>query len=139
VSAQIPVVLVGNKIDLEEERVVSLEEGRELAKKYRLSHFETSAKTNHNINEVFFCLGNHPPTPITAHTHHRTHATQRTSRTLTVVERACSAGDHAVAREAHATIERRGNGQEEKEGLHPLLDAHQPMMMTMMYSYDGHP
>jgi GTPase SAR1 family protein len=77
---QIPVVLVGNKIDLEEERVVSLEEGRELAKKHRLSHFETSAKTNHNINEVFFCLGNHPH--ASPHTHHRTHATQRT---LTVV------------------------------------------------------
>jgi GTPase SAR1 family protein len=52
------VVLVGNKIDLEEERVVSLEEGQALAKKHGLPHFETSAKTNHNINEVFFCLGN---------------------------------------------------------------------------------
>ncbi len=71
-------VLVGNKIDLEEERVVSLEEGRELAKKYRLSHFETSAKTNHNINEVFFCLGNHPH-PFTARTH--THPPPHTSNT----------------------------------------------------------
>jgi 50S ribosomal subunit-associated GTPase HflX len=84
--AQIPVVLVGNKIDLEEERVVSLEEGRDLAKKHRLSHFETSAKTNHNINEVFFCLGNHPHTHhrTRTHTRARTHAhntTQRTSGT----------------------------------------------------------
>lgn len=47
-------VIVGNKVDCgEEERQVSKKEGEELAAKYGISHFETSAKENINILEVF--------------------------------------------------------------------------------------
>lgn len=49
-------VLIGNKDDLESERVVSYEEGLELAKKWGVPFFETSAKTRHNVEEFFFEL-----------------------------------------------------------------------------------
>ncbi|MFX0021688.1 MAG: GTP-binding protein [Candidatus Hermodarchaeota archaeon] len=56
VSPTISMILVGNKIDLENERVVSTEKGEELAKKLNLSYIETSAKTGENINDAFNML-----------------------------------------------------------------------------------
>ena len=44
--------LVANKIDLEDERVVSKEEGQEVANKYEIKFYETSAKSNINVREV---------------------------------------------------------------------------------------
>ena len=42
-------VLVGNKADLEEYRVVRKEEGEMLANRYKIPFFETSAKTGENL------------------------------------------------------------------------------------------
>ena len=47
-------VLIGNKIDLEDQRKVTYEEGRDCAIKYGMLFFETSAKNGNNISEVFF-------------------------------------------------------------------------------------
>ncbi|NXC83082.1 RIT2 protein, partial [Cercotrichas coryphoeus] len=52
----IPVVLVGNKIDLEEFRQVSTEEGMSLAREYSCSFFETSAALRFYIDDVFHGL-----------------------------------------------------------------------------------
>lgn len=46
-------ILVGNKSDLEEQREVRKEEGQDLADKYGINFFETSAKTGENVEEVF--------------------------------------------------------------------------------------
>ena len=46
-----PIVLVGNKYDLSEKRVISKKEGENLANKYKLNFFETSNKTGKNIEE----------------------------------------------------------------------------------------
>ena len=47
------VILVGNKCDCQEERVVSFERGRQLADQLGLEFFETSAKENVNVKAVF--------------------------------------------------------------------------------------
>eukprot|EP00761_Pharyngomonas_kirbyi_P011387 gb/GECH01011412.1/.p1 GENE.gb/GECH01011412.1/~~gb/GECH01011412.1/.p1 ORF type:complete len:223 (+),score=54.70 gb/GECH01011412.1/:1-669(+) len=52
-----PVVLVGNKSDLEEERAVTYEEGKELSDEWNRSDFlETSAKERVNVDEAFESL-----------------------------------------------------------------------------------
>jgi len=55
-SPNIALILVGNKIDLREERVVSSEEGESLSKQLKLTYMETSAKTGENINDAFKML-----------------------------------------------------------------------------------
>ena len=49
----LPSVLVGNKLDCEEKREVSKEKGYELALKYKISFYETSAKTGVSVNDAF--------------------------------------------------------------------------------------
>ena len=46
-------ILVGNKIDLKEQRVISKEKMEELGVKINLVSFETSAKTGENVEEIF--------------------------------------------------------------------------------------
>ena len=55
-SPNIALILVGNKIDLKEDRVVSREEGEKLSEKLMLTYIETSAKTGENINDAFKML-----------------------------------------------------------------------------------
>ena len=43
------VILVGNKCDMEDERVISYERGKQLADSLGLQFFETSAKENINV------------------------------------------------------------------------------------------
>lgn len=45
--------LVGNKIDLENDRKVSTNQGKEFASKHNLIFLETSAKTNENVQRLF--------------------------------------------------------------------------------------
>ena len=52
------ILLVGNKCDLVEGRVVSFEEAKSLAENYNISFFETSAKNDINIKEIFIKIAN---------------------------------------------------------------------------------
>ena len=52
-SANIPIVLVGNKTDLQNDRVVTVDEGKKLASDWKVNFLETSAKEFHTVNEVF--------------------------------------------------------------------------------------
>jgi len=53
---KVPMVLVGNKCDLETERQVTTAEGSELAKSFGSPFYESSAKTRINVEESFFEL-----------------------------------------------------------------------------------
>lgn len=55
-TQNVPVVLCGNKCDLEDKRVVSKTEGEELAAKLNADFYETSALANINIENAFTTL-----------------------------------------------------------------------------------
>lgn len=46
-------ILIGNKIDMADQRVISSNDGEVLAKKMNIDFRETSAKTGENIDEIF--------------------------------------------------------------------------------------
>ena len=50
-------VLIGNKTDLEDKRIISYNQGKEFADMYGLKYVETSAKKNLNVTEAFETLG----------------------------------------------------------------------------------
>ncbi|KAK7684174.1 GTP-binding protein [Cerrena zonata] len=50
------IFLVGNKSDDEESRQVSKEQGQELASKLNIPFLEASAKTNENVESIFYEL-----------------------------------------------------------------------------------
>jgi len=49
-------ILIGNKIDLVEKRVVTSDEGKELARDFGISFFETSAKSSQNVEKAFYSI-----------------------------------------------------------------------------------
>ena len=53
---EIPIILVGNKIDKEDERTVSFEEGEKFAKDLNILFLESSGKENKNVKEAFYML-----------------------------------------------------------------------------------
>jgi len=55
-DGQVSVLLVGNKLDLNSERVISTQEGKEYAKERKMGFMECSALTTENIDQVFFEL-----------------------------------------------------------------------------------
>lgn len=52
----VDIVLCGNKCDLENDRVVTTQEGQQLADEYGVPYFETSALTGHNVERMFTAL-----------------------------------------------------------------------------------
>ena len=53
---QVPMVIVGNKLDLDAERVVSQQEGKELAASFGCPWMETSAKARIRVEDAFYEL-----------------------------------------------------------------------------------
>ncbi|XP_005088934.1 ras-related protein Ral-A isoform X4 [Aplysia californica] len=52
----IPFLLVGNMVDLAEQRQVSVDEATKRAQEWKVSYVETSAKTRANVDKVFYDL-----------------------------------------------------------------------------------
>ncbi|KAK3580505.1 hypothetical protein CHS0354_001103 [Potamilus streckersoni] len=53
---EFPMILVGNKADLEHQREITLEEGREMARLLKLTYIEASAKLRLNVDQAFYEL-----------------------------------------------------------------------------------
>lgn len=49
---QVPMILVGNKCDLEDERVVGKDQGMNLSRMWTCTFLETSAKAKINVSDV---------------------------------------------------------------------------------------
>ncbi|MFX1324404.1 MAG: GTP-binding protein [Promethearchaeota archaeon] len=56
VKTEIPLLLVGNKSDLVEQRAISLEEINEFTYNFNLFYMETSAKTGEGVGDCFYIL-----------------------------------------------------------------------------------
>ena len=52
----VPIVVVGNKCDLESQRIVSQDDGKALAEKYGADFIEVSAKAEIRVNDIFTTL-----------------------------------------------------------------------------------
>lgn len=55
-TEKVPMVIVGNKCDLMNERQVTTTEGDTLAKRFGCPFMETSAKTDTNVQQIFYEL-----------------------------------------------------------------------------------
>eukprot|EP01088_Endostelium_zonatum_P018852 TRINITY_DN61_c1_g1_i1.p1 TRINITY_DN61_c1_g1~~TRINITY_DN61_c1_g1_i1.p1 ORF type:complete len:210 (+),score=78.43 TRINITY_DN61_c1_g1_i1:35-631(+) len=55
-QVDVPFVVCGNKCDLEDRRLVSKAQGEELAKMFKATFFETSAKSNLRVQDAFHQL-----------------------------------------------------------------------------------
>jgi len=52
-SNNIVILLIGNKTDMAHKRMVSTDMAKSYAEENNVTYFETSAKTNDNVSEVF--------------------------------------------------------------------------------------
>lgn len=55
-SADVDRILVGNKCDMADKRVISTQRGQDLANEYGIPFFECSAKSSINVEESFMSL-----------------------------------------------------------------------------------
>lgn len=58
-ETEIPFILIGNKLDLANERIISEKEGNDLAEKYGAKYIETSAKTGANTRDCLNMITKH--------------------------------------------------------------------------------
>merc|ERR1712167_316919 len=55
-NEQVVKILLGNKSDMPEKKMVTKEQGEQLAEEFDIQFFETSAKTNENVEEAFTAI-----------------------------------------------------------------------------------
>merc|ERR1711990_783623 len=68
-NEQVVKILLGNKCDMPDKKMVTYEQGADLAKEFSIQFFETSAKTNVNVEEAFTAIARaikdkKPPNPV---------------------------------------------------------------------------
>ena len=76
------IVLCGNKSDLSEKREVSFEEGESKARDLDCIFMETSAKTGHNVKNLFTKIAQSLPGAEGAEMNDTTTTTQRSVKTI---------------------------------------------------------
>ena len=52
-NENLPILIIGNKKDKEDERKITFEEGKKFAEEYKINFFETSAFNGENVDEAF--------------------------------------------------------------------------------------
>ena len=52
-TEQVPIVICGNKIDLEHDRLVRTQDGATMAAQFKVPFLETSAKQRRHVNQLF--------------------------------------------------------------------------------------
>lgn len=57
-AEEVPMVLVGNKCDLQQSWAVNMTQAREVARQYGIPFVETSAKTRMGVDDAFYTLVN---------------------------------------------------------------------------------
>ncbi|KAL6444601.1 hypothetical protein ACFW04_002010 [Cataglyphis niger] len=55
-AEEVPMVLVGNKCDLQQSWAVNMTQAREVARQYGVPFVETSAKTRMGVDDAFYTL-----------------------------------------------------------------------------------
>ena len=75
-------MLCANKLDLPSQRVISSQEGEQLAKEFKTKLFEVSAKNGTNINQLFIYLSELLLTIPTT----QTHVSRRNHNAIAVVD-----------------------------------------------------
>jgi len=55
-SDSVQKILIGNKCDMTQDKVIASERGQELADEYGIKFFETSAKTDANVKKAFIAI-----------------------------------------------------------------------------------
>ena len=72
-------ILVGNKCDMESERKVTIEQGKDFATQYGMKFFETSAKDSTNVTEAFITMTKE----VIKHSSKKTTTTTNTNKVIT--------------------------------------------------------
>ncbi len=57
ITGQIPIIIVGNKVDLTEKHELTMEDVKNLADDYNAPYYLTSAKTGQNVDKMFYTIG----------------------------------------------------------------------------------
>jgi len=82
-NEQVKKLLVGNKCDLSSKKLVSYDEGRELAESLGISFLETSAKNSHNVEQSFQLMAGEIKQQVKQVTRNDTGSMSQTGRIIT--------------------------------------------------------